>query len=100
MPPTGEAQIRNTRGRISRGAACWLFATITAFQNSQELEDRRIFEKHLTRTERAAGRPGRLSPRPMVYAIAGTSDLTAKFAKVVVTDGRRRYFVPDLRRAN
>jgi hypothetical protein len=47
MLVTGEGRIRNTRARILGSATWWLFAMITALRNSQELEDRRIFEIHL-----------------------------------------------------
>jgi hypothetical protein len=40
---------------------------------------------------------GPAGPEAGVWVIAETSDLATKFAKVVVTDERGRYVVPDLR---
>src|SRR2546425_12772450 len=39
-------------------------------------------------------------PEAGVWVIAETTDLPTKFAKVVVTDDRGRYLVPDLPKAN
>jgi hypothetical protein len=43
---------------------------------------------------------GLAGPEAGVWVIAETSDLATKFAKVVVTDERGRYVVPDLPKAN
>ena len=43
---------------------------------------------------------GPAGPEAGVWVIAETSDLPTKFAKVVVTDDRGRYLVPDLPKAN
>jgi len=43
---------------------------------------------------------GPAGPEAGVWVIAETSDLATKFAKVVVTDERGRYVVPDLPKAN
>src|SRR5690348_7075516 len=42
----------------------------------------------------------RLGPEAGVWVIAETRDLSTRFAKIVVTDERGRYVVPDLPRAN
>ena len=42
----------------------------------------------------------RFGPEAGVWVIAETTDLTSKFAKIVVTDERGRYVVPDLPAAN
>src|SRR5258708_34557746 len=39
-------------------------------------------------------------PEAGVWAIAETNDLPTKFARIVVTDDRGRYVIPDLPRAN
>ncbi len=39
-------------------------------------------------------------PEAGVWVIAETNDLPTKFAKVVVTDDRGRYLIPDLPKAN
>src|SRR6476660_9770198 len=39
-------------------------------------------------------------PEAGVWVIAETNDLPTKFARIVVTDDRGRYVVPDLPRAN
>src|SRR5947199_8951406 len=39
-------------------------------------------------------------PEAGVWVIAGTSELPTKFAKIVVTDQRARYLIPELPRAN
>ena len=39
-------------------------------------------------------------PEAGVWVIAETSDLSTKFAKIVVTDDQGRYLIPDLPRAN
>ena len=38
-------------------------------------------------------------PEAGVWVIAETTDLATKFAKIVVTDGRGRYLIPDLPKA-
>src|SRR5687768_14409210 len=43
---------------------------------------------------------GGRGPEAGVWVIAETSDLPTKFAKIVVTDGRGRYLLPDLPSAN
>src|SRR5690349_8517691 len=43
---------------------------------------------------------GANGPEAGVWVIAETSDLPTKFAKVVVTDDRGRFLVPDLPKAN
>src|ERR1044072_7905488 len=42
----------------------------------------------------------RTGPEAGVWVIAETTDLQTKFAKIVVTDERGRYLVPDLPSAN
>ncbi len=39
-------------------------------------------------------------PEAGVWVIAETTDLPTKFAKIVVTDDRGRYLIPDLPKAN
>src|SRR5262245_9917 len=39
---------------------------------------------------------GNIGPEAGVWVIAETADLPTKFAKIVVTDDRGRYLVPDL----
>ncbi len=43
---------------------------------------------------------GARGPEAGVWVIAETSDLPTKFARIVVTDGRGRYLLPDLPRAS
>src|SRR5689334_11794460 len=43
---------------------------------------------------------GRNGPEAGVWVIAETSDLPTKYAKIVVTDDRGRYLIPDLPKAN
>src|SRR6266576_2034188 len=43
---------------------------------------------------------GRNGPEAGVWVIAETADLPTKFAKIVVTDDRGRYLIPDLPKAN
>src|SRR5438067_1128937 len=43
---------------------------------------------------------GTLSPEAGVWVIAETTDLPTKFAKIVVTDDRGRYLIPDLPKAS
>src|SRR5579871_3548343 len=43
---------------------------------------------------------GAKGPEAGVWVIAETSDLPTKFAKIVVTDDRGRYLIPDLPKAN
>ena len=43
---------------------------------------------------------GPKGPEAGVWVIAETSDLPTKFAKIVVTDDRGRYLLPDLPKAN
>src|SRR5437867_4423728 len=43
---------------------------------------------------------GTNGPEAGVWVIAETADLPAKFARIVVTDDRGRYVIPDLPRAN
>ena len=43
---------------------------------------------------------GRNGPEAGVWVIAETSDLPTKFTKIVVTDDRGRYLIPDLPKAN
>ena len=42
---------------------------------------------------------GRNGPEAGVWVIAETTDLPTKFAKIVVTDDRGRYLIPDLPKA-
>src|SRR5256714_11980406 len=43
---------------------------------------------------------GRNGPEAGVWVIAETTDLPTKFARIVVTDDRGRYMMPDLPKAN
>src|SRR5215469_640065 len=43
---------------------------------------------------------GRFGPEAGVWVIAETRDLGTRFAKIVVTDERGRYVIPDLPKAN
>src|SRR5689334_15942413 len=43
---------------------------------------------------------GRNGPEAGVWVIAETSDLPTKFTRIVVTDDRGRYMMPDLPKAN
>src|SRR5437016_13117323 len=43
---------------------------------------------------------GANGPEAGVWVIAETKDLPTKFAKIVVTDGRGRYLIPELPKAN
>ena len=43
---------------------------------------------------------GRSGPEAGVWVIAETTDLPTKFVRIVVTDDRGRYLIPDLPRAN
>src|SRR2546429_7035828 len=43
---------------------------------------------------------GAAGPEAGVWVIAETTDLPTKFAKIVVTDDRGRYLIPDLPKAN
>jgi hypothetical protein len=43
---------------------------------------------------------GLKGPEPGVWVIAETADLPTQFAKIVVTDDRGRYLIPDLPKAN
>src|ERR1700680_3120755 len=43
---------------------------------------------------------GKAGPEAGVWVIAETTDLPTKFAKIVVTDDRGRYLMPDLPKAN
>src|SRR2546425_2116020 len=43
---------------------------------------------------------GPKGPEAGVWVIAETTDLPTKYAKVVVTDGKGRYLIPDLPKAN
>src|SRR3989337_2313794 len=43
---------------------------------------------------------GPKGPEAGVWVIAETTDLPTRFAKIVVTDGRGRYLIPDLPTAN
>src|SRR5688572_31652394 len=43
---------------------------------------------------------GRSGPEAGVWVVAETTDLPTKFARIVVTDDRGRYLIPDLPKAN
>src|SRR6266567_3960860 len=43
---------------------------------------------------------GATGPEPGVWVVAETTDLPTKFAKIVITDDRGRYLMPDLPKAN
>ena len=49
MPITAVGRIRNTRDRKLGSATCSLFAMITDSRNLRELQDRQVFDTHLTR---------------------------------------------------
>ena len=53
-----------------------------------------------TATISAAWSPVPNGPEAGVWVIAETTDLPTKFAKMVVTDDRGRYVIPDLPKAN
>ena len=52
------------------------------------------------RRSSAASSPAPKGPEAGVWVIAETTDLPTKFAKIVVTDDRGRYLMPDLPKAN
>ena len=52
-----------------------------------------------TPTTSAASSPARKGPEAGVWVIAETTDLPTKFARIVVTDDRGRYVIPDLPKA-
>ena len=53
-----------------------------------------------TTTTSAASSPSAKGPEAGVWVIAETTDLPTKFVKIVVTDDRGRYVLPDLPKAN
>src|SRR5579885_2442936 len=71
-----------------------------------------IFSAHPTSAQQKASPPGDPTgyiggtvtspngPEAGVWVIAGTTDLPTKFAKIVVTDDRGRYMLPELPSAN
>ncbi len=74
-----------------------LFAVYTARLSAQQVTDPaiRIGDKDLGGVVTSAN-----GPEAGVWVIAETTDLPTKFAKIVVTDDRGRYMIPDLPQAN
>src|SRR5687767_15799948 len=69
----------------------WLQPGLNAFQNNSVSVDADDLGGVVT---------GPKGPEAGVWVIAETTDLPTKFGKIVVTDDRGRYLLPDLPKAN
>jgi hypothetical protein len=74
-----------------------LLAACAAQMGTQQVADESI---HVGSTDLGGVVNSAKGPEAGVWVIAETSDLPTKFAKIVVTDGRGRYLMPDLPQAS
>jgi hypothetical protein len=81
---------------VMAAAAAFFVSALPAYVNAQQADPAiRVLENDLGGV--VAGPNG---PEAGVWVIAETTDLPTKFAKIVVTDERGRYVIPDLPKAN
>ena len=83
--------------RIWYLAAAGVAALLAACAAQIELSER---DRHIGANELGGVVTGAQGPEAGVWVIAETTDLPTKFAKIVVTDDRGRYLMPDLPKAS
>ena len=86
---------RLRRGIAAAGIAVLLAACAAGTGSRKSGMEIRVGENDLGGVVRSAN-----GPEAGVWVIAETSDLPAKFAKIVVTDDQGRYLIPDLPKAS
>ena len=57
------------------------------------------FDRHRRRRYRPGSSPDQRDRKPASWVIAETTELPTRFARIVVTDDRGRYLLPDLPKA-
>src|SRR5438067_12605392 len=81
-------------------AAAWLVAAAALAPSGAKAQPNNAAAVTIGAADLGGVVTGKAGPEAGVWVIAETTDLPTKFAKIVVTDDRGRYVIPDLPKAN
>src|SRR6476660_4478646 len=81
-------------------AAAWIVAAAAFAPSGAKAQPNNAAAVNIGATDLGGVVTGKTGPEAGVWVIAETTDLPTKFAKIVVTDDRGRYVIPDLPKAN
>src|SRR5882672_7825807 len=88
--------IHSLRGKVALGVGLIWVVALVAMRAGQQGSDAVAIDND----DIGGVVAGAKGPEAGVWVIAETTDLPTKFAKIVVTDDRGRYVLPDLPKAN
>ena len=91
---------RNTVMGLRSGSAAAVLAALVGFAPASMAAEANGAAVNVGAADLGGVVTGKDGPEAGVWVIAETTDLPTKFAKIVVTDDRGRYLIPDLPRAN
>src|SRR5208337_2329856 len=87
--------MNNTRAHVKSVLLCAALTAVAVSTVSAQSQATRLANSFITGTVQ-----GEKGPEAGVWVIAETKDLLTNFIKIVVTDDRGRFLVPDLPKAN